>query len=74
MSSVPYKYPFVEVKNIEIEVGNFVAQRFIAHYSKEHKIIGHNNQTILSRSQSILWRMISGEQKQFFQEFIRRSA
>ncbi|CAG8531271.1 5311_t:CDS:1, partial [Diversispora eburnea] len=44
----------------------FQFKRFVARYTKEHKIRGHNNQTILSKSQSMLWSKISEEQRQFF--------
>ncbi|RHZ54333.1 hypothetical protein Glove_428g28 [Diversispora epigaea] len=44
----------------------FQFKRFVARYTKDRKIIGHNNQTVLSKSQSVLWKTISNEQKQFF--------
>ncbi|RHZ45725.1 hypothetical protein Glove_658g29 [Diversispora epigaea] len=58
----------------------FQFKRFVARYALEHEINGYNNQIVLSKSQSILWRMISNEQRIFFKnlysealEFVRKN-
>ncbi|CAG8632737.1 13314_t:CDS:1 [Cetraspora pellucida] len=43
-------------------------KRVVAKYAAKHKIPGYNDQYILSKGQSKLWKMLSKEQKEIFKQ------